>query len=81
MKTKNFKMLKKISGENGVYVRPGENTFSFEGTVEEPNGEMAQYTFTVEGVETQFDAIRLVDSYYCGYYIPHSAKNIRKITQ
>jgi hypothetical protein len=77
MKTKHFK-VRESAVENGVVVRAGNNTFSFEGMVEEPNGEKVQYTFTVEGVEDRFDAVNVVDSYYCGYFDRLSARNIRK---
>ena len=77
MKTKQFK-VRQSKAENGIYVQTGENTFSFEGIVEEPNGEKVQYTFTVEGVADSLDAINTVDSYYCGYFMKHSARNIRK---
>ena len=64
--------------ENGVLVQHGTNSFSFEGLVEEPNGEKVQYTFTVESVKDHLDAVNVVDSYYCGYFDRHSARNIRK---
>ena len=77
IKAKHFKCLK--SGyENGVYVQAGKNTFSFDGLVEEPNGEKVQYTFTVEGVADDIDAINVVDTRYCGYFDKYSARNIRR---
>ncbi len=77
MKTKHFKCLNG-GYENGVLVQVGENTFSFEGLVEELNGEKVQYTFTVEGVADDIDAINVVDTHYCGYFDRYSARNIRK---
>jgi hypothetical protein len=77
MKTKHFK-VRESAVENGVVVRAGSNTFSFDGMVEEPNGEKVEYTFTVEGVEDRVDAINTVDSYYCGYFVRYSARNMRK---
>jgi hypothetical protein len=76
MKTKHIK-AHQIDGENGIYVQTGENTFSFEGIVEEPNGEKVQYTFTVEGVKDRFDAICMVDFFYCGYFDRKSVRNIK----
>lgn len=77
MPTKHIKAYE-VNGENGIYVRIGENTFSFEGLVEEPNGEKVQYTFTVEGVATEYDAVRMVDYCYCGHFVKYSDRNIRK---
>jgi hypothetical protein len=77
MKTKHFK-VRESAVENGVMVQAGSNTFSFEGMVEEPNGEKVEYTFTVEGVADRVDAINTVDSYYCGYFAKSSARNIQK---
>ena len=77
MQTKHFK-VRESAVENGVYVQAGSNTFSFEGLVEELNGEKVQYTFTVEGVADDIDAINVVDTYYCGYFDKYSANNIRK---
>lgn len=77
MKTKHFKVCESAV-ENGVVVQVGSNTFSFEGLVEEPNGEMVEYTFTVEGVEDRIDAINTVDTRYCGYFMRHSVRNIRE---
>ena len=64
--------------ENGILVQRGESTFSFEGMVEEPNGEYMPHTFTVEGVQDRLDAINVVDSYYCGYFVRLSVRNMRK---
>jgi hypothetical protein len=77
MKTKHFK-VRESGVENGIYVTAGSNTFSFEGLVEEPNGEKVKYTFTVEGVADDIDAVNVVDTHYCGYFDRHSARNIRK---
>lgn len=76
MKTKHIK-AREINGENGVYVRTGNNTYTFEGIIEEPNGERVKYSFEVEGVETILDAINMVDFYYCGYFDKHSAIDMR----
>lgn len=73
---KHFK-VRNSGVENGLYVQAGNNTFSFEGMVEEPNGQKVECTFTVEGVESCVDAINTVDTHYCGYFNRYSVRNIR----
>lgn len=68
-----------IDGENGVYVTTGDSTFTFEGIIEEPNGQRITMLFEVEGVKDSYDAIQTVNFYYCGYFDKTTVRNIQQI--
>ena len=68
-----------INGENGIYVTTGNSTFTFEGIIEEPNGQKINMIFEVEGVKDSYDAIQTVNFHYCGYFDKTTVRNIQQI--
>ncbi len=65
--------------ENGVVVHIGNETHEVEGIVEEPNGEMVEYKFIVEGVDDSVSASNMVQAMHCGYFYEKYTANWRKL--
>ena len=79
-----------IDGINGVFVKTGNTTISFDGFALSPdNNGYVHNHYVVTGVKVFDDpqhktledkayyAIQMIDSIYCGYFKRHSVTNIK----
>lgn len=77
---------REINGQNGICVKTGNATISFEGIVEEPNKGRTKCLFEVEGVainedEPEWYAVQMVEYHYCGYFIRHIRESVKIIKE
>ena len=92
METLKIKAVK-INGTNGLFVRTGNATYSFEGECYEPEKSNVKYSFIVEGIDDTYNskistaeenakyfALNAVQRVFCGYFEENSVKNFKKIS-
>ena len=86
-KAEDFTIIKhlkayEINGENGVFVKTGNNTYSFEGNVETDIDDFGRcyikYRFIIEDVADYHNAIDAAMDYCCGYLDRKSVRNIKQ---
>lgn len=71
-----------INGENGVFVRTGDSTYSFDVDVETDISDFGicyiKYHFIIEDVANYSNAIDAAMDYCCGYLDRKSVRNIKQ---